>query len=409
MPWISGFIRVLTSLLLVLLAAPAWTQAPIALTIAASESSLPAARIVAADLAGSGVFDVGERALVNEDVLLASLQEDGREYALLLTSGDDGSIECRLRDLRINKNAMHFRLARSSNPRVYAHQIADSVHRKLTGRGGGFDTRLAFVEEREGSHLLVVADADGADPKTILNSVSRVDAPVWSHDSRLLAYVSWETLQAGVFIQDLNTGARQPVASTPGVDIVQPVFLAEQTLAWGEFAEGRTQVRMAVKGRLQQPVTLGEVAAMPVTLVKKPGENIVWLIARDGIWAFDPLSRDLPPTRVQAADGILGVAAACEQESVFLLGEGAADGAAQTAFAADGYGVKADQLSLPPRFTLAGNPSYHAACKSLLLPAREADRPLLLRRAADGRVQPAIDISRGNVLAVAYSPLRLER
>lgn len=388
------------------LAASASAQSPIALTIAATEPSLAAARIVAADLAGSGAFDVGERALANEDALLASLADDGREFVLLMTHGDDGSIECRLRDLRINKNAMHFRLARSSNPRVYAHQIADTVHRKLTRKAGGFDTRLAFVEERDGHHVLVVADFDGADPKTVLNSVSRVDAPVWSHDSRLLAYVSWETLQASVFIQDLNTGARQPVASTPGTEIVQPVFLAEQTLVWGEFAEGRTQVRMALRDRLQEPVTLGEVGAVPLTLLKKPGENVVWLVAKDGIWAFDPLTRDLPPARVHATSGEFESAAACEQEKRLLLNELSGDG---TTFDATSHGLELDQLTLSTRFTIAGTPSYHAACRSLLLPAREGDRRLLVRRSADGRVQAAIDISRGNVLAVAYSPLRMER
>jgi TolB protein len=100
--------------------------------------------------------------------------------------------------------------------RLAAHRMADEIHRQLTGERGVYATRIAYVVRTGPRYVLRVTDADGEGGQTALASNEPIISPAWSPDGRQLAYVSFETQKAAVWVQDLTSGQRRLVASFRG-------------------------------------------------------------------------------------------------------------------------------------------------------------------------------------------------
>jgi TolB protein len=106
--------------------------------------------------------------------------------------------------------------------RAAAHRAADMIYEKLTGIKGVFGTKVAYVTARERDagrlYTLVVADQDGENEYTIMESMDPIMSPAWSPDSRQLAYVSFEGNHSSIFVQTLRTGNRFKVSGEPGIN-----------------------------------------------------------------------------------------------------------------------------------------------------------------------------------------------
>ena len=88
------------------------------------------------------------------------------------------------------------------NVRLYAHQLADEIHRSQRGLEGVARTRIAFVSDRDSESVfglvenrpvkeIYIADYDGAHPRRVTVSRSLNTNPAWSPDGRSIAYTSW--------------------------------------------------------------------------------------------------------------------------------------------------------------------------------------------------------------------------
>lgn len=103
-----------------------------------------------------------------------------------------------------------------------AHRVADEVFEKLTGVRGAFSTRIAYVSVTgtppAQRYELLIADADGENPRVALQSSDPVMSPGWSADGEWLTYVSFENKAAGVFVQRVRTGERRQVSARAGVN-----------------------------------------------------------------------------------------------------------------------------------------------------------------------------------------------
>jgi TolB protein len=107
-----------------------------------------------------------------------------------------------------------------ANLRNGAHRVADAVFEKLTGVRGAFATRIAYVsvtgEPPAQRYQLLIADADGENPRVAMQSSQPVMSPAWSPDGQWLAYVSFENKVAAVFVQRVSTGERRQVSARAG-------------------------------------------------------------------------------------------------------------------------------------------------------------------------------------------------
>ena len=102
--------------------------------------------------------------------------------------------------------------------RQLAHYTSDGIYESIAGIKGIASTKLLYVNEIKSGDIksryrLMLADSDGANEQTLLSSSEPIISPSWSPDGKKVAYVSFETGLANVFIQNISTGKRDSVLS----------------------------------------------------------------------------------------------------------------------------------------------------------------------------------------------------
>ena len=126
--------------------------------------------------------------------------------------------------------------------RLGAHRIADAVYERLTGDKGVFATRIAYVTRAANRYTLRITDADGEGGQVALTSVEPIISPAWSPDGRELAYVSFELQKAVVWVQDVASGQRRPVANFRGTNSAPAWSPDGRTLVASLSRDGGTQL-----------------------------------------------------------------------------------------------------------------------------------------------------------------------
>jgi TolB protein len=107
--------------------------------------------------------------------------------------------------------------------RDMAHLVSDAVYEKLTGIPGAFSTRIVYVLARDlgtpnVKFNLEMADADGARPRTLLESREPILSAAWSPDGKKVAYVSFEGGKPSIILQEIATGQRSKLTDFPGLN-----------------------------------------------------------------------------------------------------------------------------------------------------------------------------------------------
>jgi TolB protein len=213
-------------------------QTPVAVVPFGWEGQEPAApfdiaAVIAADLTRSGRFaPIPERDMLQKPT--AGIDLDFDDWSILAveavvigkltqTGANAYSVQFQLFDVFKGEQLVGYRMPASRGTmRRVAHRAADMIYEKLTGIPGVFGTKVAYVtaQGRDPNRLytLVVADADGANEVTIMESTDPIMSPAWSPDSRRLAYVSFENDISTIYVQTLRTGNRIKVSSRAGIN-----------------------------------------------------------------------------------------------------------------------------------------------------------------------------------------------
>lgn len=204
-------------------------QIPIAVAPLVGEGLLPEGltNVVRADLERSGLFRmidasaIAPRPADAAQVNFAEWRDRGAQAMVIgrVEPAGAGRWEIQFRLLDVARGGQ---LLGKSYPvesrqlRATAHRIADEVFEQLTGIRGVFSTRIAYVTKAGKRFQLMVADADGYNPRTVVTSSEPIMSPRWSPDGSRIAYVSFEAKKPIVYVQVLNTGQRIVVANLKG-------------------------------------------------------------------------------------------------------------------------------------------------------------------------------------------------
>ena len=207
------------------------TQLPIALPDFRDEarSGQAVAAIIRADLERSGQFRIVDAAAAGSGMFEGSAPawSDWRSRSAdALAAGSaarlaDGRIDLRYKLWDVVKGqdlGGESNVVTAEDVRLGAHRIADTIYQKLTGERGVFATRMAYVTKVGGRYSLRIADADGEGGQIALSSPDPIISPSWSPNGRELAYVSFETRKAVVWVQDITTGRRRMLADFRGTN-----------------------------------------------------------------------------------------------------------------------------------------------------------------------------------------------
>lgn len=110
-----------------------------------------------------------------------------------------------------------------SELRYVAHKISDLVYKELTGIRGIFTTRIAYVlihrpDNTLPAYYLKVADADGYNPRTLVESNAPLMSPSWSPNGQDIAYVSLANQRASIYIVNVATGHQRLISDFEGIN-----------------------------------------------------------------------------------------------------------------------------------------------------------------------------------------------
>ena len=180
--------------------------------------------IVKSDLIRTGEFYIfDEKSLIayptsEDDINFSDWRLINTDY-LLLTSiiQSNSGIEARYEIFDVRKKSK-IRSSKvygvTNNVRQLSHYVSDGIYEAITGIQGVASTKILYISQSsdlDALYRLYVADADGANKQLLVKSPEPIISPAWSPDSKQIAYVSFETGTANVYIQDISTGERQSI------------------------------------------------------------------------------------------------------------------------------------------------------------------------------------------------------
>lgn len=110
-----------------------------------------------------------------------------------------------------------------SQLRTVAHRISDIIYKELTGTRGIFSTRIAYVlvhryDAKLPVYNLMVADADGYNPRALVQSTAPLMSPSWAPNGQELAYVSLANQKASIYIVNVVNGGQRLVSDFEGIN-----------------------------------------------------------------------------------------------------------------------------------------------------------------------------------------------
>jgi len=202
------------------------TQIPVAIATFRDEAlaPVPVAAVVRADLQRSGLFRIVDVPGSLDELSRINLAEWRGRGADALAVGSvsrlaDGRYDVRFKLWDLVKGEELLGQSHAALPadlRLAAHRIADSIYQNLTGERGIFATRIAYVTKAGNRYSLHVTDADGEGGQIALTSPDPIISPAWSPNGKELAYVSFESQKAVVWVQDISSGQRRKLADFRG-------------------------------------------------------------------------------------------------------------------------------------------------------------------------------------------------
>ena len=188
------------------------------------------------DLIRTGEFSILDEELllpvkiINDELVFSDWKLLGIDYLVtgtIVNANNSLDISYEIFDIHKKRKVRSSKVFGIPNQiRQLAHYTSDGIYESITGIKGIAATRLLYVNEVKDSRFisiykLMLADSDGANEKVLLSSSEPIISPSWSPDGKRVAYVSFETGIAKVFIQEIASGKREAVLSQ-GTQISSP-------------------------------------------------------------------------------------------------------------------------------------------------------------------------------------------
>jgi TolB protein len=232
----------------------------------AGQAAADITRVIAADLAGTGLLrEIPPAAFVSQvtsfDQPVAYPDWKAINAQALITGavamqGGTMVVKFRLFDIFSGQpmgDGLQFQGAPGDWRRI-AHKVADQIYSRITGEGGYFDSQVVFVAESGPKNArlkaLAMMDQDGANLRYLTDTSTIVLAPRFSPDGRRVLYTSYESGFPQIKVMDVGSLASQTLADIQGTMSFAPRFSPDGGLVVFSLAQdGNTDLyAMPVSG-----------------------------------------------------------------------------------------------------------------------------------------------------------------
>jgi TolB protein len=386
-------------------------QFPVAV---ADFSGDPAGRLIAevirADLTRSGQFRLinttGAQLTVDSPIAYAEWRTRGADYvaygSVAQTTEGKYEVKYRLADT-INQSELDGVAFEGTDRelRRIAHQIADRIYEKITGIPGVFATRIAYVLKQGNTYELQIADADGQNPQIALRSREPIISPAWSPDGSKLAYVSFESGKPVVYVHELATSKRVPVANFKGNNSAPAWSPDGQTLAVVLTRDGLSQlylINAADGSNLRRLTRSPLIDTEPV--FSPDGQSIFFTSDRSG----RPQIYQIPVTGGEARritfNGDYNMSPRISPDGQNLLVVTRRDGQFRIAL----IDLASGNETLLTQGPDDQSPSFAPNGKQVLYAAKQGGRNMLAGVSSDGRMRQTLSVLNGEIREPTWGP-----
>lgn len=394
---------------------------PIAIVPLAWEDPNPApittvSQIVSSDLYRSGLFDpmdegdMPERPREAEDIRFGTwrlLKVDYIVIGSVRPTADGGhDIAYQLFDVHRQERLLsQITTVGQGDLRFGAHRVADAIYEAITGVPGAFSTRIAYITatgEGNGSRYeLVVADADGFSPQSIVGSPEPLLSPAWSPDGGRLAYVSFEKGNSAIYIQDVSTGARELISSGVGINGA-PAFSPDgRRLALTLSRTGNPEIFIKDL-QTGQESQLTQHWAIDTEPVWSPDGNTIYFTSDRGgkpqIYSIS--ARGGTPQRVTLQGEYSARPSVAPDGRKIAVAHGRGN-----EYRIAVWDLETERITVLTPGNLDESPSFAPNGSMVLYATREGGRGVLAAVSADGSVRQRLVLSEGDVREPAWSPV----
>ena len=322
---------------------------------------------------------------------------------------DHFAVEFRIVDIISGKQIAGFRIpTTSANLRLTAHHISDLIYEAILNQKGAFATRIAYVavvklDERRSRYQLQIADADGFNARTILESPEPLLSPAWSPLGDKLAYVSFEDRNSAIYVQNIRTGKREKVVSGRGINSA-PAFSPDgRRLAVTRSFEGNPDIYLVDLGTRKQRRLTTNAAIDTEANWAADGRSIVFTSDRGGGPQIYRLVIDGGrPTRLTFKMGNYNSRASLSPDGKLMAVVNGGD---------KGYRIAVVELDngnfkLLTETRLDESPSFSPNGATIIYATMGGAGTELAAVSADGRVRQRLALQIGEVREPAWGPLR---
>ena len=372
------------------------------------KAGVAVADIVRADLERSGLFSTSPAGTALDErstVLLADWRARGADALLAGSVGrlSDGRFDVRYKlwDVLKNEEVLgQSKIVPAADLRLAAHRVADEVHQRLTGEPGVNATRIAYVLRSGRRFTLHIADADGEGGQVAVASPEPIISPAWSPDGRRLAYVSFESQKAVVWVQDLSTGERRMVANFRGSNSAPAWSPDGRQLAVALSRDGLTQLfTLPVSGGTPQRLTTSD--SIDTEPVYSPdGRRIYFVSDRGGgpqIYRVDAGGGAVERVTFRGSYNISPAISADGRTLAFITRQG-------TAFRLMTMDLDGGAVTLVTDTSDDESPSFAPNGKLLVYATRAQGQDVLMTTTLDGKIKTRLLSSGADMREPAWGP-----